>query len=336
MPGNPKQKQKLLHIAEYLNHCSDSENPRTVDDIIAYLARQDITAERKSIYNDVKVLIEFGMPIERAPSPRRGYYVTRSSFELSELVMLMDAVRSSPVISKERTRALNQKLLGMATISQAEQIRRRFSGSAGVETLVKSDNEEFFRNVEVINSAIASGMRIRFLYHRRMLMNNLPVFDTGREFVISPYAVVWHRDKYYTIGNYDKYDDLSHYRLDRMKQVTVTQEPARPLSEFSEYKKGFDADNYIRSISNMFADTSAEVVELECDIRLLDDIIERFGINIQFKQYTPESFNVKVRVSVSEGFEQWLLGYGGMMTVRSPEYLRQSIKKRLLDMAARY
>ena len=56
MAKNPNQKLKLLYIKDYLERCSDEEHPVSTADIIAYLDENGISAERKSIYDDIENL----------------------------------------------------------------------------------------------------------------------------------------------------------------------------------------------------------------------------------------------------------------------------------------
>ncbi len=338
MAGNPNQKLKLLYIRDYLTRYSDENHPLSVSDIIAHLAEKGITAERKSIYNDIEVLREYGMAIERGATRQRGYFVRPGGLKRSELMLLADAVYASPVISMKKTASLIGKLCEMGSIHQEKAIKKQYQAFADMTrgNMLKSENEELYHNIETIHSAILAGKKICFMYHRRVLMGNLPVFDSGREFVITPYAAMWNQDKYYVVGNYEKYDDLSHYRIDRMKKVTVTDEPARPLREVSNYKGKLDTADYARRVFNMFAGTEPAYVELECDLKLLETIIERFGINVPYRQIATDRFTVKAYAVINDGFEKWLLGLGGGVVVRAPRELRESMTKRLGDMLSEY
>ncbi len=337
MAGNPKQKLKLLYIYDYLRRYSDDNHAVTVSDIIAFLEENGVSAERKSIYTDIEVLREYGLAVEHSTTKLRGYYVSRKGFQRGELMLLADAVYASPVISQKKTLALIEKLCDMVSIYQAKALMKQYQTSTNAKGLgLKTENEEFYHNIETIQNAIISGKKIRFMYHRRVLMNNLPVFDSGREFIISPYAAVWNQDKYYIVGNYEKYDDLSHYRIDRMKKVTMLEERVRPLREVSTYKEKFDIADYSRRVFNMFAGTEPEYVELECDIKLLETIIDRFGINIPYKQTAKDRFTVKAYAVINDGFEKWLLNLGGGVVVRAPKDLRESIINRLETMLGEY
>lgn len=338
MAGNPKQKLKLLYIYDYLRKYSDETHSVAVSDIIAHLEENGINAERKSIYNDVEVLREYGLKIERGTTKQRGYYLDQKMFRKSELMLLADAVYASPVISQKKTLALIEKLCELVSVHQAKLIKKQYQlgSTAKWGGMLKSDNEEFYHNIEVIQSAILKGKRIRFMYHRRVLANNLPVFDCGREFIISPYAAMWNQDKYYIIGNYDKYDDLSHYRIDRMRKVTVLDTPIRHLREVSVYKDKFDTADYARRVFNMYAGSEPSYVELECDMKLLEPIIERFGINVPYKQLSENRFIVKAYAVINDGLEKWLLNLGGGVTVRAPQQLRESMVRRLEAMLKEY
>lgn len=338
MAGNPKQKLKLLYIYDYLRKYSDSTHPVAVSDIIAHLEENGISAERKSIYNDVEVLREYGLKIERGTTKIRGYYLDQKVFRKSELMLLADAVYASPVISQKKTLALIDKLCDLVSVHQAKTLKKQYqvSGNARWGGMLKSDNEEFYHNIEVIQNAILKGKRIRFMYHRRVLANNLPVFDCGREFIISPYAAMWNQDKYYIIGNYDKYDELSHYRIDRMRNVTVLDTPIRHFREVSVYKDKFDTADYARRVFNMYAGSDPSYVELECDMKLLETVIERFGINVPYKQLSEHRFVVKAYAVINDGFEKWLLNLGGGVTVRAPQQLKDSMVIRLETMLKEY
>lgn len=337
MAGNPKQKLKLLYIAEFMRRYSDDQHVVTISDIIAYLEQNGVQAERKSIYNDMAVLREYGMAIERSTSPQQGYFLAGSEFEPCELMLLMDTIQASPVISQRKTAALTRKLCAMTSVYTAEKLCPGINdGSDAVHSRAKSENEEFYYSIDQIHTAIMENRKLRFMYHRRALVGNLPVFDAGREFIISPYAAIWHQDKYYVVGNYEKYDNLSHYRIDHMKKVQCISQPARPLNEVSDYTGRFDPVDYTRKVFNMYAGSEPVMVELECEQRLLEAMIERFGINVPYRQLVNGRFTVKAHAIANEGLENWILNFGGGVIVRAPAELRESIRKKLELMTKLY
>lgn len=332
MAGNPKQKLKLLFMADFLRKSSDEDNPVTVLDIENFLLSKEISSERKSIYRDIDVLREYGMSIEKTTSPYKGYYVTESTLQFSEIMLLVDAVLASPVISRQKSKSLIAKLEDLGNVHWTKYIEDR----SNVDSWEKSRNEELYYNIDRINHAINKGVKIRFLYQKCSLVGNIPAYDAGREFIISPYATIWREDKYYVIGNYKKYNDLSHYRIDKMRKVECTKEKVRGFKDISGYENVFDTADYAKKVFNMFSGSSQRSVELVCENRLLEHIVERFGLNLPYRRLGEDHFCVKVQAVVSEGLIRWVMGFGGGIVVRSPEDLRKDVKRRLEEMLGRY
>lgn len=332
MAGNPKQKQKLLYLAQILHEKSDEDHCLSIRAIEELLREKGVECERKSVSSDIQILRDAGMEIEHGSVPTRGYYLAERKFELPELRLLVDAVQSSPFISKMKSRELVDKLKSLTSQPQAEKI----CSSVYSDSRRKSDNEEILYSIYTINEAIDRKKKIRFIYHHRRLVNNIPVFDAGKDFVISPYATLWANDKYYLVGNYGKYDGLAHYRIDRMKRVTMLNEDIRPHSEVCEYTGEFDVADYAGKVFNMFSGDECVPIEMECDGNLLDSVIEYFGINIPFKQLANNRFHVRVNAVANEGFVRWVLSFAGGIEVKSPDSLVQMLRKVIFKMNMSY
>ena len=63
MAKSPNQKLKLLIIKDFMLRNSDEKHPVTIPQIIEELARYDIKAERKSLYDDLEALRVYGLDI---------------------------------------------------------------------------------------------------------------------------------------------------------------------------------------------------------------------------------------------------------------------------------
>ena len=85
-------KLKLLHVLDILNKYSDEGNILTSSDIISELEKKGLTAERRSIIRDIKVLVEFGYDISLYEENNIGYYMRSREFEEEELKILIDSV----------------------------------------------------------------------------------------------------------------------------------------------------------------------------------------------------------------------------------------------------
>ncbi|HHV31730.1 helix-turn-helix transcriptional regulator [Caproiciproducens sp. LBM24188] len=316
--GNTKM--KLLVLMKLLTEYSDEEHPMNSSELCSLLEQAGIHSERKSLYRDIAILSEAGIDIVRTKSPRPGFFIAKREFELPEVRLLMDAVLTAPFITNKKTTELTEKLKSLLSRHQAESI----SNQIFIEKRVKFDNEEIYYTIDAINRAIANNKQITFQYRHRVIKDHKLGFDSGREFTISPYALIWANDKYYLAGNYAKYDDVSNYRVDRMRHVVVTEQEARPFSEVSPYREYFDSADYLKKSFNMYHGEQ-EMVELRCTNDILETVADKFGDEVEFCCHDEKGFTVRARVYVSKGLVEWLLQYGDRIVVQQPKHLREEM-----------
>lgn len=106
MPKSVNQKQKLLFLLDYLRQNTDETHTVTTPQIIDHLAANGIRAERKSIYNDIQTLCDYGYDIIRTEGAHAGYRIADRTFELPEVKLLVDLVQSSKFITTKKSRQL--------------------------------------------------------------------------------------------------------------------------------------------------------------------------------------------------------------------------------------
>ena len=122
MAKSQNQKLKLLYLVDILERKTDEEHPLTAAQLIEELEKVDISAERKSIYDDVDQLIRYGYDIVLNKSRiNGGYYMASRRFELAELKILVDSVQASRFISPKKTRELIGKLEQLCSIHEEKQ-----------------------------------------------------------------------------------------------------------------------------------------------------------------------------------------------------------------------
>ncbi len=326
-------KLKLLYVKDFLDKQSDEEHPVSVEDINEMLLSKEIECERKSIYSDVKTLKEYGMDILSVRQPKTGYCVCSRDFELPELRLLIDAVQAANFITPKKTKELIKKIGTLCSVSQAKMLEKQVY----IEKRHKCSNEEIYYNIDIINRAIQSGKRISFIYQKRQLDTaENKVVTEEKEFSVSPYAMIWSNDHYYLIANNQKYNNLMHTRIDRMKKVEILEERARKFSEVSPYKSYFDSADYSGKIFNMFSGDT-QTLEMLCDNSMLEEIVDRFGNNALIRTGDDETrFLVDTKCVVSEGLVSWIMQFGGRIEVLEPASLREQVKTRAEEIARMY
>ena len=161
MPKSTNQKLKLLYILKILSEQTDEEHYISTGDLIEELAKYDIKAERKSIYDDMNQLIDFGYDIILVKSRvNGGYYLTGRDFELAELKLLVEVVQSSKFLTQKKSKELIGKIEKLASKWDAKQLQRQVY----VANRIKTANESIYYIVDDIHRAIQNNEQISFQY----------------------------------------------------------------------------------------------------------------------------------------------------------------------------
>ena len=105
------QKLKLLYLAKILLDNTDANHDITLDEILNKLHAYDVTAARKSLYDDIAQLNDFGIKTQKTQYGRTVHYkVIGREFELAELKLLVDSVAAAKFITEEKSNELIKKL----------------------------------------------------------------------------------------------------------------------------------------------------------------------------------------------------------------------------------
>ena len=327
MAKSSNQKLKLLYLMQYLLEKSDEEHPLGVADMIEELARYDIKAERKSIYDDLEALRLFGLDIIQVRGKNTGYYVGTREFELAELKLLVDSVQSSKFITQKKTLSLIKKIESLASIYDAQLLQRQVF----VRNRVKSMNESVYYNVDKISNAITADKVIRFKYFDYSVTKERRFRKDGSWYEISPFALMWDDENYYMLGYDTDMGRMKHYRVDKMTEI-------EPTERFRDGKKEFekvDMSEYSKKVFGMFTG-EMQTVKLRFANHLVGAVIDRFGRDTVIVASDAEHFTVSVNVAVSPKFYAWLFGFGKEVEIVWPEAAREEMKKSALEIAEIY
>ncbi|MBO5746594.1 MAG: transcriptional regulator [Clostridia bacterium] len=329
--ANDSSRIRLLKVLEILKTYSDRDHPLSASDIIEKLAKYDIEAERKAIYRDIEALEESGVEVVRTGTPKKGCYIESDGFQLPEVCLLIDAVQSAGFVPKKSSKQLVEKLQGLVSCHQAGELRDRIC----IENRSKSGNEAVYDTISVLNTAIITHRKVKIKYAKNQLVGT-KLKAVYKDMVINPYALMWESDHYYLIGNNQKYDNLTHLRVDRIAEISLTKEMSRHFSEVSEYSQRFDIADYSKKTFNMFGGEKCRI-DLECKLHLLDQITDKFTDNLFFRHFDGEdTFRFSADALISDGLVGWLMQFGGDIKVLSPETLKQSVRERAETLANIY
>lgn len=311
MSGNSKQKLKLLYLLKILTEQSDEEHCMGTQALIAALAEYGIRAERKSIYDDIAQLIEFGYDIELIKAKTGGgYYLASREFELPELKLLVETVQASRFLTLKKSRELIEKLEKLASKAEAGQLQRQVY----VANRIKAANESIYYIVDDIHRAIQKNEQISFQYLEWNLNKELVPRKDGKLYQISPWALTCKDENYYLIGHDNESDAIKHFRVDKMGQIRVLSGVGRRGAALFER---FDIAAYANKTFGMFGGRE-EIVTLEFESRFIGVVIDRFGKEVPVRPRGQDHFSVRVQVALSGQFYGWLTGLGVGAKITAP------------------
>ena len=132
----------------------------------------------------------------------------------------------------------------------------------------------------MLDEAISKGRQVSFTYNSYGTDKKLhPRRDSAgniREYIVNPYQIAAANGRYYLICNYDKYDNVAHYRLDRITNIKLLPTPAKPMEQVKGLEHDFDLPRHMAEHVYLFAGESGPVT-FRAKKYLLNDIIDWFG-----------------------------------------------------------
>ncbi len=328
MTKETNKKNKMWYLLRILQEKTDEKHPMQMKRLLEELEAYEITAERKSVYDDMNQLKLLGYEIAYAPSRKNGgYYLASREFELPELKLLVDAVQASRFITVKKSRELIGKLEGLTSSHEAKKLQRQVY----VAARVKAENEGIYRNVDTIHEAMQENRQISFQYLEWSLGKNLVPKKDGSRYQVSPWALLWQEENYYLVAYDSEAGIMKHYRVDKMGRLLISREMRDGSDQFAH----MDVAAYANKTFGMFGGRE-EAVTLQFPNGLIGVVMDRFGREVTVRKRDDENFSVRVPVAVSRQFFGWLCGLSPKVRILGPENVVNAYKAYLDALRANY
>jgi predicted DNA-binding transcriptional regulator YafY len=327
MPKAPKQKQKLLYLARYFMERTDENHQVNTPQLIAYLEANDIKAERKSIYDDIETLREFGMDIVKSPGPKGGYFLASREFELAEVKLLVDLVQSAKFLTTKKSRELTGKLEREVSKNDAIALHRQVV----VSERSKAVNENIYYSVDVIYEAIAKNTRVRYQYFEWNVKKEMQLRRDGAYYEVSPWLLTWDNENYYLVAYDEDAEKMKYFRVDKMLHIERTDKPRLGKEAFED----LDVAAFSKRTFGMFAGEE-RTVQLRIDNSLINVIVDRFGANAALRPLDEEHALARVKAEVSPQFFGWLAGLSDRVKIHGPQDVAEAYKDYLSKILKNY
>jgi len=343
MTAQPK-KMLIMNILDVLKRYTDADHRLSQKEILAILENEySMKVDRKAVKRNLMNLIEFGYHIEYSESIRinhkgeeevlyTDWYLERD-FSDAELRLLIDSLLFSKHIPYSQCKALIEKLEGLSNQYFSSKVKH-------IRNLPETtpENKQLFYTIEVLDEAINQKKQVAFYYNSydidKQLHPRTGDDGTPREYIINPYQIVATNGRYYLICNYDKYDNVANYRLDRITDIRLLETPAKPQKKVKGLENGLQLPKHMAEHIYMFSGESAKV-DFRAKRYLIDDIIDWFGKKVVFSNPTEDEVTVSVTVNL-QAMRLWAMQYALHVRVMRPEELVEKIKIDLKTAAISY
>ena len=323
--GNKKMLNML--ILEILKEYSDQEHRLTQQEIIRLLkSNYDMVCDRRSVKNNVVCLRELGYEI----SMEDGYYLLEREFDDVELRMLIDSVLFAKFLTQKQAKTLIEKLKSIGN----KYFSAKVNHIINLPELRHGYNKQLMYVLDTINEAISQHKKISFVYNQ--YGSDFKLHPKREEkYIVNPYQMVANNGFYYLIGNYDKYDDISHYRLDKMTCVEMLTEKVKQQNQVMGLEQGLNLPKHMAE--HIYRCSGGSVTSnMLVDETIIGELVDWFG-NDFYVIKKRQNNQVLVRLRCNEqAFFYWTLQYGPYVEVLEPVSLRRKIAEAVSEMNEKY
>lgn len=323
LPNN--KKLSILYTLQILKDYSDENHLLSQNEIVKKIySIYGMECERKSIGTNIDSLIDFGYDIVKTNS---GCFLAGREFETSEIRFLIDAVFSSKSIDSRHSRELSNKLSNLLSSYQRKQYKYIYKA----DELNRTNNKELFYNIDIINEAIEKNKQIQFEYNRFYYKDSN---KKKKPYIVNPYFLINNQGKYFLVCNYDYFDEIGNYKLERIRNIKILDTDIKPIKQVKGFENGLDIAKYANENIYMFATNSVNAT-----IQIYDDwatayVEEWFGKNARF--YEKDNKIYADIIANESSLIYWCLQYGEVIEITEPKQCREKIKDILKEMSKRY
>lgn len=344
MYGKQPKKMLIMNILDILKRYTDEDHRLSQKEIMDILEREyDMKVERKAVKRNLLNLIDYGYHVEYSESVRinkkgeeeivyTDWYLERD-FSDAELRLLIDSLLFSRHIPYSQCKTLIEKLENLSNRYFKSRVKH-------IQTLPDNElpNRQLFYTIEILDQAITKGRQVSFHYNEyhtdKMLHPRIDHEGNVRTYIVNPYQMAAVNGRYYLICNYDKYDDVSNYRVDRITDIQLLDTPVKPMKNMKGLEHGLNLPKHMAEHVYMFTGESVPVT-FRAKKYLLTDLFDWFGKEMQFADETEEEVTVRVTVNL-DAMRKWALQYALHVKVLKPERLVDMLKEDVKQAAGQY
>ena len=331
------KKMIILDILHILKKHSDKEHRLSQHDIQKLLVSEyGMKVDRKTISRNITTLVQCNYPIEYGNIGDETiltniYYDHK--FLNGELRLLIDNILLMDGLSKKDRISLIRLIEGLSSKYFHSEISK-----IDMDIYGTIENKQIILTLEEIGSAIAEGTQVTFYYSDYGIDGEPKIRrdSNGKEkqYTVNPYQIISKNGHSYLICNLPEYHDLTHFRIDRIKDCRKTDAPSRSLRMLKGFETGIRLSEYIKSHPNLWSGTPTHIT-FQCKQYMMNDVADSFGTDIHIEELSDDMMKVHVYASESSMLH-WAVQFADAVEVLSPASLRKQIAETLRNALEKY
>lgn len=358
------KKMIALYIFDILKRYTDEKHTLSQKQIETILEREyDVVAERKAVHRYIMELKDFlevdikeegygigyletlrMMPARDEKTNRilidsntgervmeknfiKSDFYLKRPFSDGELRLLVDSLVFSPHASSSQCKKLAKKLSALSN----EQFNTHIQHIACLPE-ERCDNTKLFENIELLDLAISNNRKVSFHYieYGTDKIEHVKKDRAGKDklYIVSPYQMAANEGKYYLICNNDAYNDISNFRVDRIREIKVLDEVAKPFAtlEWAESQR-LDLATYMKEHIYMYSSESVRA-KFKVVHAMISDVIDIFGKDVRFLEKDEKYITVSSKTN-EMAMLQFAKRHIPDVVVLEPQRLRDKVKEEL-------
>ncbi len=309
-----------MYVKEIIFEHTDEAHYITVGEILEMLEKNyGISSCRKTIYDDIDMLIKAGFDIEdvNGKNNRHQYHVLSREFEIAELLVTIGAVKSVRTLPAKKNMNLVTKLSRLAGPSADFLMLNTINDESP-----KSDNNQVYYIIDMIYHAVVNKKQIAFKYYDMLTSSKTELSKRSQVYQVSPYRLLYCKEFFYLLGYSNKQEKIIAFRIDRMNGI-----PSILDRDIVPEPEDLNTNLFIHDHSQ----EKEEDVILDFDVSVIDSIINRFGQDLDITYVNKTTCRAKVNAKVSNAFFAWILGFDGKVGI----YGSKEVKDQLVRFVSR-
>lgn len=333
------KKAIMLCILKVLEIYTDAEHTLTYEQIAQRLEK-DFGLEppsRNTIAAHIAILRDgLDYDIKSGPGNKGVYLLDRilSAVHLKALISQLATAKSLP--------SDNAQKLIKSLESLHNKHFRGLKNTSSVQNYIHQRNEEFFCNLEVIDTAITKGLQISCTYNDIGVKGELIPRKQGEEkrlYILHPYEMACVDGFYYLIASVFDYKELRHFRIDHITDIKLLADKKRtPLQEIKGHEGSnyFDLPHYVREHVLMF-NGKIERIKFVGDTYMLNYVWDVFGDRAEIRRNKQNSEQIEFVVrTTADAAKIFAKQYCNNCRLVAPEHIRKELQAEFAKVLEKY